>query len=859
MAATVIRTPDQRLRVFVSSTLGELAAERRAARAAIERLRLVPILFELGARPHPPRALYRAYLAQSHVFVGIYWQRYGWVAPGETVSGLEDEFRLGRELPGLFYLREPAPDREPRLTELLAALRDDDRASYRRFSSPDELRELLEQDLALLLTERFEAAAIVASGADSGRAVVEGSMAPLAPPSPLGSLVGRDEERRAIGDQLRGGQRLLTLTGTGGIGKTRLATAVAGDLQGVFPDGVHLVPLGDVEDVDLVLPTIASQLGIRLTGDDDAARALAVALADRRMLLVLDNLEQVIDAAAPLVVLLERCPGVQVLATSRQPLGVVGEQQRRLDPLTVAGVGAGTTALAASPAVELFTQRARAVDPTFTLDAGNVADVAELCRRLDGLPLAIELAAARVGLLPPAALLRRLGDRFELLSGGVDRPARHRTLRATIDWSVRLLTPQDRRLLARCSVFVGGGTLEAVEAVCDVEGRGEVADGLGRLLDHGLLVVDPEGDGAEARVRMPETVRVAAADQLGELGETAQLRRRHLAWYAELADRAQPYLCGPDQVRWMATMDPERANLRAAARAGIELGEVGTVLELGWDLYVYYHLRGAYREPEGWIAEAARDPSSLDERQRAIADAAAGISALWHGDPDAAREALSTALATFEAAGLAFETAVVELNLAGCAVAEEAWDEAAAVATCAAERFAAIGHDWGAGSSHHLAGIAAAARGELERGRDRLELAVEAGRRIDNPSVAAQALVALADVSLAAGDHEGARRRLHEAVPLLLEARDVIGVAAGLETAAAIAAELGEPESAAAALSSATGTRERAQVQRLPAMAARVHRLEARIGGSGAGEPSATDPFAVLADVDRTLSRSGVP
>jgi predicted ATPase len=863
MAATVIRTPDQRLRVFVSSTLGELAPERRAARAAIEQLRLVPVLFELGARPHPPRDLYRAYLAQSHVFVGIYWQRYGWVAPGETISGLEDELRLGRQLPGLFYLREPAPDREPRLEALLASLRDDDRASYRRFTTPDELRDLLEQDLALLLTERFEATARDGSGPAAADRDVASAVSPTLP-APLASLVGREDDRRAVTDLLRGGHRLVTLTGAGGIGKTRLATAIAGGLRDDFPDGVHLVPLGEVEDVALVLPTIASQLGVRLTGDDDAAGALAAALAPWRTLLVLDNLEQVIGVAAALVALLERCPGVQVLATTRQPLGVVGEQQCRLEPLEVAADGSPLAAVATSPAVELFVQRARAVDPTFSLHEGNVADVAELCRRLDGLPLAIELAAARVRLLPPAALLRRLGDRFELLSGGVERPARHRTLRATIDWSVRLLDPGDRTLLARCSVFVGGATLEAIEAVCDLEGRGDVAAGLGRLLDHGLVVVDPDRDGAEPRVRMLETVRGAAADLLRDRGELASMRGRHLDWYAQLADRAQPYLCGPDQVRWFASIDPERANLRAAAHAGLELGQVGTVVELGWDLFVYYHLRGAYREPEAWVAAAAADPSRLDERQRAIARAATGIGALWRGDTTTARHALDDALATFAAAGLPFETAVVELNLAGCAVMEGAWEEAAAVGTAAADRFAAIGHDWGAGSSHHLVGVAASAAGQLERGRARLELAVAAGRRIDNASVAAQALVALAEQSVGTGDHEEARRHLHEAVPLVLDARDVIALAPALEVAAAIAAATGASRTGAVAFAAARATRERMHVGRAPASLSEVHQLTARlvdveVAGVATGEELPEDPFVVLATVDRELSSSAVP
>jgi predicted ATPase len=849
--ATVIRTPDQRLRVFVSSTLGELAAERVAVRAAIEQLRLVPVLFELGARPHPPRELYRAYLAQSQVFLGIYWQRYGWVAPGEELSGLEDEYRLGRSLPGLYYLKEPAPDRDPALVRLLDAIRDDDRASYRRFHTTEELTELVLQDLAVLLSERFELAGRLPETAD------QAVTSTTALPTPLASLVGRDRELSAIGDLLSAGTRLVTLTGPGGIGKTRLALALAHEVAGRYPDGVHLVSLADVEEPSLVLPTLASRLGIRLTGSQEAGAAVAEHLAGRCCLLVLDNLEQVVEVAPELATVLERAPAVQVLATSRCPLGIVGEHEWRLDPLGLSTPDASPSELATGSAVELFVERARAVDRAFSLHPGNVADVAELCRRLEGLPLAIELAAARIRLLPPAAMLRRLGDRLELLAGGADRPERHRTLRATIDWSIRLLAPRDRAVLARLSVFAGGCTLAAAEEVCDPEGERDVVEAVARLLDHGLLVVSEDREDDEPRVRMLETVRLVAADELERRDETERFRRRHLAWFAALADRAQPHLCGPEQCRWLARMDPERANLRLAARRGLELGEHATVLELGWDLYVYYHVRGAHQEPEAWVTAAAG--GQLDRRQQAIARTAAAISALWRGDVGRARAGLETTVPEFTASAMPFELAVAEMTLASCALAEGDAAGAAQLAGAAADRFATIGHDWGVGSSDLVRGAAAAAMGDRPAAATALERALAVGRRIDNATIRALASLGLGELAVAGGDPAGAWRGTLDAVGPIVEVRDLAAVAGVLELTAELAFQRGERELAGIALAAADRTRERTDLARPPTARSREHLEHDEVVARAHDHATSGDPFEVLQGTVRALSRSDAP
>ena len=273
MAETdVIRTPDQRVRVFVSSTLQELAPERQAVRDAVTRLRLVPVLFELGARPHPPREVYRSYLAQSQVFVGVYWQSYGWIVPGEQVSGLEDEYLMAAGLPRLLYVKSPAPDREPRLAAMLDRIREAADVSYQQFSTAADLQRLVENDLAQLLSERFEMAHLP----DSGTMPAAGMAGTL--PAPATPLVGRDEEAEAISDLVvREGVRLVTLTGPGGVGKSRLAVEAARRLASGFREGVRFVDLSVVPAADLVAAAIAA--GLADTGVASEPAALAYGLA----------------------------------------------------------------------------------------------------------------------------------------------------------------------------------------------------------------------------------------------------------------------------------------------------------------------------------------------------------------------------------------------------------------------------------------------------------------------------------------------------------------------------------------------------------------------------------------------------
>ena len=443
-----IRTPDQRLRVFISSTLGELAEERRAARAAVEQLRLTPIMFELGARPHPPRTLYRSYLAQSDVFVGIYWQRYGWVAPDMEISGLEDEFLLSKAMPRLVYVKRPAPDIEPGLAEMLGRLDGEDSVSYKPFDDVAELHDLLLDDLAVLLTERFEAFhAIPATERETSNL-----------PTSISTFLGRDAALQELWALLVDDRvRLVTLTGAGGTGKTRLAVEVARSLVERFKDGVFFVDLSAERDRNEVFAAIGRTLGMGGATEVSPLDALRRVLHERDVLLILDNFEQVTTAGPGVVELLQHCPRVKSLVTSREALRVSGERLFPVPPLSLPVLSSAEPAVDAvlrSEAGQLLCERAAAVGSGFVLNAENAADVAAICRRLDGLPLAIELAAAQVKIFSVEELRERLENRLDVLKGGArDLPTRQQTLRSTIEWSDALLTDDERSVFQHLSVF----------------------------------------------------------------------------------------------------------------------------------------------------------------------------------------------------------------------------------------------------------------------------------------------------------------------------------------------------------------------------------------------------------------------
>jgi predicted ATPase len=617
----MILTPDQRLRVFVSSTLGELAAERAAVRATIEKLRLAPVMFEMGARPHPPRALYRAYLEQSHVFLGIYDASYGWVAPDMDISGLEDELRLSGERPKLVYVRDGVPDRDPRLTAMLAHLDTDPSVRVRGWSDAEDLSRSVADDLAALLADQFlHAGSAAGAGSSSGpaRATPGDTFPAIALPVPTTSIVGREEQIAAVAELVRRPDvRLVTLTGLGGIGKSRLALEVAWRVTDSFPGGVVLVSLNDIPEPGLVISSIASRLGIRLDTTRPAVDTVVDALSERgELLLLLDGAEHVSDAADDIATLVATCPALTVLVTSRSRIRLAAEHDVVIPPLGVGapeetagfgvtGVDPATLARAAegSDAVRLFLDRAAAARPGADLsaDSEQLAAVVELCRRMDGLPLGIEIAAARTRLVPPTALLERLEGSLDLPTARIaDLPARQQTLRATLDWSHDLLTPVERDLLAQLSTFAGGASLDAVEQVVRLDA--EVLEVLATLADHSLLEVDATVLDAP-RFTMLEVVREYAREQLDGSGRCPAVDGAHRDWVRALAHRAQVALKGPGHAEWLERLELESANIRVAGSRADADGDPETLVDLGYSLWLWLWARHHTWEARSWLEQ----------------------------------------------------------------------------------------------------------------------------------------------------------------------------------------------------------------------------------------------------------------
>lgn len=629
-----IRTPDQRLRVFISSTLGELAEERQVARSAVEQLRLSPVMFELGARPHPPRALYRSYLEQSDLFVGIYWQRYGWIAPDMEISGLEDEYLLSAGMPRLIYVKRPAPDMEPALADLLDRLQVEDTTSYKPFTDGAELHQLLLDDLSLTLAERFDAADRDVSAPASADApigedpAIGHHPAPVAAdlPVPTSSFLGRETVLDEVGSLLDAENlRLVTLTGPGGTGKTRVALEVAAARLHGYPDGVVFVDLSAERHRDDAHAAIVRALGVVDAGGAAPLEVLRARLRDRRVLLVLDNFEQVLTAAAGIGDLLRHCPGLKVLATSREALRVVGERVYEVPPMTlpVAADGISRDEALASEAVRLFVDRATETVADFSLTDGNVADVVAICARLDGLPLAIELAAARVNLFAVDELRARLETRLDVLRGGArDLPARQQTLLGAIEWSDGLLTEDERRVLRVFSVFVGARLADVETTARDVPDLAEidVVETLGSLVDKSL-VRSALGAGGRPRFTMLQTLRDYATRQLDALPELgAAVRRAHAAHYRDLALDLHAQLTYKDRARVIAALGDELGNLRAAWDQLVGQRDATGLIDLLEPLWGYYEARGDYSaalELGDGLSAVLAGLAETPERQRA--------------------------------------------------------------------------------------------------------------------------------------------------------------------------------------------------------------------------------------------------
>jgi predicted ATPase/Tfp pilus assembly protein PilF len=437
--------------------------------------------------------------------------------------------------------------------------------------------------------------------------------------------------------------RLLTLTGPGGIGKTRLALQAAADLLDDFPEGTFFSQLATLTEAEQFLPAVAETLGVRETGDQPLDETLKDYLSERRLLLLLDNFEQVLEAATAITEMLAGAPGLKVLATSRTSLRLYGEHVFPVPPLTLPDLKhpPHLERLTQYEAVGLFVERARAVKPDFKVTNESAPAVAEICVRLDGLPLAIELAAARITMLPPRAMLQRLGRRLKLLTGGArDLPERQRTLRATIEWSYALLDEGEQVLFARLAVFSGGRTLEAIEAICDAEGDlpVEAFEGVSSLLDESLLRQE-EGPQSEPRFVMLETVHEFAREKLQKSAEAEEIRRLHTQYFLTLAEEAYPELKSANQLQWLERLEAEHDNMRAALSWALERKEVEVALRMGGALWSFWLMRGYYSEGRRWLQEALAMDGRGSPEVRAMALAGVGLLALDQGDLDRAKEA----------------------------------------------------------------------------------------------------------------------------------------------------------------------------------------------------------------------------
>lgn len=660
-----IRTPDQRLRVFVSSAMRELADERTAVREAITQLRLAPVMFELGARPHPAINLYRAYLEQSHIFIGIYWQSYGFVAPGMEISGLEDEYLLSGEKPRLIYIKSPAPEREAGLNKLLATIKNDNRVSYKYFTTAEELRQLVENDLALLLTERYELSEMVLGGTASQPRPMQNNL-----PAQVTTFVGREDEIADVQSLLENPPlRLLTLTGPGGTGKTRLALQVAAKIFDQFKDGVLFVPLAEAREAGLVVSKIAELLGVREGGSRSLSESVKKFLHDKQLLLVLDNFEQVLEAAPYVYELLESAPRLKVLVTSRALLNIRGEHEFQVPTLQLPDVDTDWDAiqLTKCESVMMFIDRAKAINPHFALSDQSGPVIAEICRRLDGLPLAIELAAARVKMLSNEKLLTLLSSRLDMLGGGSrDLPSRQQTLRNTLEWSMQLLNRKDQVLFARLGVFMGGFTLEAAQEVCNLEkvAEGDIFQSVESLLNNSLVQVDII-EGIEPRFRMLETIREFAQEKLAGIGELGALQCQHARYYVYKMGMINPLFSTREAERGLAWVDAEHDNLRAALACCFR--EASLVELAPWLLTAMnwpWYRRGFLSEGRDWGNRLLN--SSVSQEQgltRCYALWSSGAMAMWQGDLNNALYMLEEAVKISKSVESSFLVAVTQLFL----------------------------------------------------------------------------------------------------------------------------------------------------------------------------------------------------
>jgi predicted ATPase/class 3 adenylate cyclase len=602
-------------------------------------------------------------------------------------------------------------------------------------------------------------------------------------PAQLSTFIGREEVIREVREALES-TRFLTLTGAGGTGKTRLALEVAHRELPAFPDGVWFVDLSTITDPSVVPTEIA--IALDLTRDPGASvlECLDAHLRDRALLLVLDNFEQVLDAALAVEHILSHAPGLKVMVTSRSVLSVYGEHEYPVPPLRLPELDQpqALEALTQSEAMSLFLDRARAVRRDFELTEENAGVVADICRKLDGLPLAIELAAVRMNVLTPEAILPRLDERLSLLtSGPKSLPERQRTLRGAIDWSYQLLEEPERRLFARLATFSGGGTLEAIEAVAGADIGGRVLDLLGDLVDNSLLR-RTETPGGEIRFQMLETIREFATEQLDAEPDAPQVRERHARHYLALAIQAEPHLIGADQKVWLDRCDREHDNFRAALAWSIKAGDVRAGQAAAGALWRFWHQRGQLPEGRKKLEHLLQTPGGeAPTPERFTALTAAGGLAYWQNDYPATERFYKEALEIAQEMNDPRAIAEALFNLSFIDRIRGAAEEGMAKLGAVLEMARAIDERQLVADSLFLLGSHEIREGRPQDGFPMLEEALTIFRELGNLFATADSLSGLGSYYRLVGESEAAQAAQREALEIFVEVGNPIGIAMVLE------------------------------------------------------------------------------
>jgi predicted ATPase len=588
----MIKTPDQRVRVFISSTIQELAEERASVKKAIEKLRLIPVLFEIGARFHPPKELYRAYLEQSDIFIGIYWNSYGWVGPDMDISGLEDEYDLSAGKSKLIYVKT-SHDREQKLDTLLNKIREQNSVCYKPFKDALELQELVENDLAISLSEYFHS--------ESKETPTDEIYIQI----PVGRrpLIGREKDLDCIAKLMAmPDNKLISIIGTGGTGKTSMAMELADRLKHEFKHGVVFFSLASISEMDQIPSFLASKFKLEGRGDQPIREILISWLSDKQLLMVLDNLEQIIDIRDLISDIIRRCAGIRILCTSRTPLHLLQEHIYPLDPLPKPGNE--NVNLMKNPAMQLFVARAEQVNPRLDLNEINMMAIRDICNQVDGLPLAIELAAMRTRYLPPYMLLDSFHRALDLGSKGPgDLPERQQTLSNTIAWSYKLLDETHQLCFRLLAVFKDGWTIEAADSLIRTSRVSKNAESIMEsLLDVGLVHLNVSG--GSIRYNLYVAIREYAMEQLIQNKEAESAKKWHSDYYTQLASQFEFQIHGSLNIDQQRLIIGEYENIATAFNFLIEKNDLPKAWMVIDALSTFWGAEGKYSDALQWMHKA---------------------------------------------------------------------------------------------------------------------------------------------------------------------------------------------------------------------------------------------------------------